>query len=64
MHAALYLLRLQIDHVVLDGHGQACPDMPKDAFETYTSKTVGVPELLLGHLPLGEGDHFTLYIDF
>ena len=64
MHAALYLLRLQIDHVILDGHGQACPGMPKEVFETYTSKTVGVPELFLGHLPLGEGDHFTLCIYF
>ena len=29
-----YLLKQQIDHVILDVHGQACPDMPKEAFET------------------------------
>ena len=35
MHAPLYQLKLQIDHVIVDGHGQACPDMLKEAFETY-----------------------------
>ena len=35
MHAISYLLKLQIDHVILDGHGQACPGMSKEAFETY-----------------------------
>ena len=35
MHATSYLLKLQIDHVVLDGHGQAYQGMPKEAFETY-----------------------------
>ena len=30
--AASYLLKLYIDHVSLDGCGQACPGMPKDAF--------------------------------
>ena len=35
VHAILYLLKLQIDHVFLDGHGQACPGMPKEAFETH-----------------------------
>ena len=34
----VYLLKLQIDYVILDG--QACPGMPKEAFETYISKTI------------------------
>ena len=35
VHAASYLLKLQIDHVILDGHCQACLVMPKETFETY-----------------------------
>ena len=27
------------------------PDMPKESFETYISKTVGVPELIFEPLP-------------
>ena len=38
MHAISYLLNLQIDHEILDGHGQACPSMSKEAFETYISQ--------------------------
>ena len=34
MHAISFLLKLQIDHVILDQHGQACSGMPKKAFET------------------------------
>ena len=40
MHATSYLLKLQIDHVVLDGHGQAYLCMPKEAFETYIYQTL------------------------
>ena len=29
------LLKLQIDHVILDGHGEACLGMPKEGFVTY-----------------------------
>ena len=29
------LLKLQTDHVILDGHGEACPGMPKESFVTY-----------------------------
>ena len=35
VHELSYLLKLQIDHVILDGHG---PGMPKKAFETCISK--------------------------
>ena len=38
MHAISYLLKLQIDHLTLDGHGQTCLDMSKEAFETYISQ--------------------------
>ena len=55
MHALLYLLKLQIEHVNLDDHGNACQGMPKDAFENlYILKTVGVPKLIFGPLPLAE----------
>ena len=27
------LLKLQIDHVILNGHGEACPSMPKEGFK-------------------------------
>ena len=30
LHAGSYLLKLQIDDVILGGHGQAYPGMPKD----------------------------------
>ena len=36
--AISYLLKLQTDQVILDGHDQACPDMPKEVFETYISE--------------------------
>ena len=68
MHATSYLLKLQIDYVILDGDGQACPGMPKEAFETYIYLKNGwssnVDFLDTCHLPLGESDHFTLCIDF
>ena len=47
MHGVSYLLKLQIDHVILDWHGQAlildwpgqaCTGMPKEAFETNLSQ--------------------------
>ena len=34
-HALAYLLKLQIDHVVLDWHGLG---WPKEAFKTYISR--------------------------
>ena len=33
-----YLLTLQIDDVSLDGHGQVCPGMPKEATKTLISQ--------------------------
>ena len=38
MHAISYLLKLQIDHVILDGHVEAYPGIPKEAFETDISQ--------------------------
>ena len=38
MHAITYLLKLQIDFVILDGHGQAYPGIPKEDFEIYISE--------------------------
>ena len=35
VHATSYLLKLQIDRVILDGHCQACLVIPKETFETY-----------------------------
>ena len=32
VHTISYLLKLQIDYVILDGHGQAYPGMPKEGF--------------------------------
>ena len=44
MHAVTYLLTLQIDYVILDGCGQACPGMPKEAIKTLrTQKLKEVP---------------------
>ena len=37
-HATSCLLKVKIDHVILDGHGQAYPGMPKEAFEIYISQ--------------------------
>ena len=34
LHAGIYLLKLQIDDVILGGCGQACPGMPKEAIRT------------------------------
>ena len=34
LHTGTYMLKLQIDGVVLGGHGKACPGMPKEAIET------------------------------
>ena len=42
LHAVKYLLKLQIDDVILDGHGQACPGMPGvHSVETCFPKEVG-----------------------
>ena len=37
-HTTSCLLNVKIDHVILDGHGQAYPGMPKEAFEIYISQ--------------------------
>ena len=34
MHAASYLLKIEIDFVSLGGCGQACPGTTKEAFKT------------------------------
>ena len=34
LHADSYLLKPQIDDVILGGCGQACPGMPKEAIKT------------------------------
>ena len=33
-HAGTYLLKLQINDVILGGCGQACPDIPKETIKT------------------------------
>ena len=38
MHAGTYLLKLQIDNMIVGGCGQACPDMPKEAVKTLRSQ--------------------------
>ena len=38
LHAGTYLLKLQIDDVILHEWGQACPGMPKEAIETLRSQ--------------------------
>ena len=38
LHAGIYLLKLQIHFVILGGHGQACPGMPKEAIRTLRSQ--------------------------
>ena len=34
LHAGKYLLKLQLNEVILGGHGQACPGTPKEAIKT------------------------------
>ena len=41
MHADTYLLKLQIDYVILDGHGEG-PGIPKENFETYLRNCRGI----------------------
>ena len=38
LHAGAYLLKLQIDNVIVGGCGQACPGMPKEAIKTFRSQ--------------------------
>ena len=38
MHAGTYLLKLQIEDGILDGCGQACPGMPKEAIKSLRSQ--------------------------
>ena len=66
MHAISYLLKLQIDLTVLGGHVQACPNMLKEACETYIyiSQKLLSFKVDFGHQPSGKSDHFTLCIDF
>ena len=35
MHASSYILKLQIDDVILDGCGQACPGILREAIKTW-----------------------------
>lgn len=35
MHATSYILKLQIDDVILGGCGQACPGIPREAIKTW-----------------------------
>ena len=38
LQAGTYLLKLQIDNVIVGGCGQACPGMPKEAIKTFRSQ--------------------------
>ena len=38
MHAGAYLLKPQIGELILGGHGQTSPDMPKEAIKTLRSE--------------------------
>ena len=38
LHAGIYLLKLQIDDMTLDGPGQACPGMLKESIRTMISQ--------------------------
>ena len=38
LHTGTYLLKLQIDDVILGGDGQPCPGMPKEAIKTLRSQ--------------------------
>ena len=38
MHAGTYLLKLQIDNMIVGRCGQACPDMQKEAIKTLRSQ--------------------------
>ena len=38
LHASTYLLKLEIDNVILDGHAQACHGMLKDGIKTLRSQ--------------------------
>ena len=51
MYAISYLLKQQIDHVVLDGHGQA---YPKRLLKLIYLKNCWSSEVEFGPLPLGE----------
>ena len=65
MDAISYLLKLQTDQVILDGHDQACPGMPKEVFETYISeKLLEFQTWFLGsHLKVLEKIHVTITIE-
>ena len=39
VHAISYLLKLQIDHAILDEHAQACPGIPKRLLKLNISKS-------------------------
>ena len=38
LHAVIHLLKLQIADVILGGCGQACPDIPNEAFKISVSQ--------------------------
>ena len=38
LHVGKHPLRLQIGHVILGGHGQGSPDMPKEVFISLISQ--------------------------
>ena len=38
LHASTYLLKLEIDNVILDGYAQACHGMLKDGIKTLRSQ--------------------------
>ena len=40
LHAGTYLLKLQVDHVILGGRGQACLGIPKGAIKTLRSQKI------------------------
>ena len=50
MYAGAYLLKLQIDDVVLGGRGQSCPGMPKKAIKTIIGGPFSCDLLFIGVL--------------
>ena len=40
LHAGTYLLKLQVDHMILGGQGQTCLGIPKVAIKTLRSQKI------------------------
>ena len=59
MHVTSYLVKLLVDHINLDGHGQA---YPKRLLKLYISKTIVVSKLIFGPLPLVEKGSYKITI--